>query len=104
VSEKEPLATTKIDGDTIRADLWYPHTEPVKHVEIGLVDVRASDGIRVTYDFERDGWVICQPTKLCWACDDENPDMGWKEVAFVKSWALEAEQAENERRVNGEGT
>ena len=42
-------------------DLWYPRLdENVKEIEIGLMDVRAADGILVSYDFERDGWVIKQ--------------------------------------------
>ncbi len=89
------------DRDTLHVELFYPEGTHAQHVDIGLMHVRASDGIRVTYDFERDGWIIEQPTRLCWA-NDEAPDMGWKEVAFIKSWQLGAEQEENERRVTGE--
>lgn len=81
--------------DTIFVELWYPRSREIKHVEIDLVDVRASDGIRVTYDFDRDGWSVQQPTRLSWPAEDKVCDPGWKEVAFVRSWQLDAEQAAN---------
>lgn len=67
-------------------EMFYPRQEDEPNcVEIDLIDVRASDGIRVRYDFERDGWVIEQPTKFEWKVD-EQVDFGWKESAFVPSW------------------
>jgi hypothetical protein len=42
-----------------------------------MYDVRASDGFRFTYDFERDGWSITQ--------SDEEGE--WEETHFVQSWA-----------------
>jgi hypothetical protein len=81
----------KVRGDTLLAELWYPRSdgEP-QYVEIDLVDVRASDGIRVSYDFERDGWVIEQRSQFG---NDETTgkilDPNWTEVAFVQSWALD---------------
>ena len=74
--------------DTIRAELWYPRCDDrkAKHVEIDLIDVRASDGLRVSYDFDRDGWVIEQPTVFQWGFGDAECDEGWTEVAFVESW------------------
>lgn len=65
-------------------DLIYPRSNPVtmRSVEIGLEDVRAADSIRVSYDFDRDGWVIQQNATL------ESGEMldDWQEVAFVKAW------------------
>lgn len=66
----------------MEVELWYPRTptdkgNKVEEIEIALMDVRASDGIRVGYDFDRDGWVIKQPT-------EEGGDH--EETAFVKSW------------------
>jgi hypothetical protein len=66
-----------------------------KYIQIDLSDVRASDGIRVSYDFDRDGWIIEQPTKLEWKADDTVCDPQWKEVAFIQSWQLESEQKKN---------
>lgn len=75
-----------IHGRVIMISLNYPRSEGhANTVDIDLCDVRASDGIRVTYDFDRDGWVILQPK-------GENLEE-WVETAFVRSWALE-EKAE----------
>ena len=74
--------------DTQRVELLYPRSRPVKYIEIDLIDIRASEGIRVSYDFDRDGWIIEQPTILEWDTDDEEMDCGYKEVAFVQSWQL----------------
>lgn len=69
----------------------YPRIdEKINAIQVGLSDVRASDGIRIRYDFDRDGYVIAQPFT-------KDKDMGtytkqvthWKETAFVQSWALE---------------
>jgi hypothetical protein len=77
------------NGDTIIAEFAYPRQNKIKHIEIGLSDVRASDGIRIHYDFERDGYVIEQPILKATDkgnytdCSDE-----WHETAFCKSWIL----------------
>lgn len=74
--------------DTAHVDLWYPNQRQIQFIEIGLMDVRASDGMRIHYDFYRDGWVIEQASKWEWGVG-EIPDSGWKETAFIQSWALE---------------
>lgn len=81
----EPRA--KVHGRTLCVDIWYPRNSPEEPnvIEIDLVDVRASDGLRVEYDFHRDGWSIKQPTKD--EIEGENPEEAWSEVAFCKSWA-----------------
>lgn len=75
-------------GDTLIVNLTYPKVDEskVKFVEVDQESVRASDGIRLTYDYERDGWSIQQPTRLTWPSGDEACDNGWKETAFVQSW------------------
>lgn len=79
-----------VRGDTIRAELWYPRCEGrPRYVEIDLVDVRASDGIRISYDFERDGWSIEQASTFEWHADAATYDYDWQEVAFVPSWGRE---------------
>lgn len=77
-----------IRGTTIEVDLAYPrvHGHPTT-IEIDLIDTRAADGLRVTYDFERDGWAIRQASTFSWADDDSVGDADWQEVAFVKAWA-----------------
>lgn len=82
-------------NDTLTFDFCYPRNNPIKFLEVGLSDVRASDGIRISYDFERDGYKIEQPTQLSWKVNEE-VDYKWKEVAFIQSWALEEEQEINE--------
>lgn len=73
-------------------DIEYPRNEGnIQSLEIGLSDVRAADSIRVSYDFDRDGWKIEQASKFSWD-NPEAPDFGdadWKEVAFIKAWARE---------------
>ena len=83
--------TIDIVGDHIDVELFYPRNSYEKAVEISLSDVRASDGIRVEYDFDRDGWVIMQPSQISCGPDEEF-DEQWTETAFVQSWALVREQ------------
>jgi hypothetical protein len=82
--DKHPaLQDAKIHDGVMYVDLWYPkQPDGVKAIEIGLMAVRASDGIRIEYDFDRDGWVIKQP-------GGDSSD--WQEVAFVESWARSPE-------------
>jgi hypothetical protein len=75
------------DGTTRRIDLWYPRVEGnPAFAEIGLMDVRAADSIRVSYDFERDGWKIEQASTFEWESDDKACDPDWQEVAFIQAW------------------
>lgn len=80
----------EVSGDTAYYDLEYPgiNDNPI-YLELGLMHVRASDGIRVSYDFERDGWKIEQASKFSWDIEDTVCDRDWQEVAFVQSWARE---------------
>ena len=51
-------------GKEFHIDLCWPRNEEnIDSFVVNLMDVRASDGIRISYDFDRDGW-----------------------KAFVKSW------------------
>lgn len=87
-------ATTRIENceirivdDALTVELEYPRQDAaIKAIEIGLTDVRAADGIRITYDFERDGWSIQQPI-----CDSAGFTVDWKETSFAQSWALAKE-------------
>jgi hypothetical protein len=58
---------------------------------LGLCDVRAADSIRLSYDFDRDGWKIEQASTFTWTDADTEMDPDWQEVAFVKAWAREKE-------------
>lgn len=76
------------NNDKILVELEYPRNDGAKKfIEVGLLDVRAADSIRISYDFERDGWVIEQASTFEWEIDDTTCDPDWKEVAFVQAWA-----------------
>jgi hypothetical protein len=81
------------DGFQI-VELSYPRldTSHIKGIDIELTDVRAADGIRVSYDFERDGWVIKQASVFDWPIDEGVFDQDWQEVAFVQAWARKADE------------
>lgn len=75
---------------TKQVELWYPRVNGnPEYIEIDLSDVRAADGIRVSYDFDRDGWRIEQASKFEFAAEDKVCDPDWQEVAFVQAWARE---------------
>ena len=77
-------------GETFCLELHYPRGEgSIKTIEIGLMDVRGADSIRVSYDFERDGWKIEQVSVFEWEPGDTVCDPCWQEVAFIQAWALE---------------
>lgn len=84
-------------NDTLSVNLTYPNIgeNRVQYVEINQESVRASDGIRVTYDYDRDGWSIQQP-QTTQTLSDIKGDIwsyehseSWIETAFVQSWAFE---------------
>jgi len=85
------MSDTK-DNNTKYIELWYPRLEgEKKYIRVGLMDVRAADDIRISYDFDRDGWVIEQASIFKWAGDDEVCNEGWAEVAFIQAWGREDE-------------
>jgi hypothetical protein len=74
---------------TLYVELMYPNCgDNVDTVQLGMCHVRAADDIRLSYDFDRDGWSIKQQkyTEID-GIGAEGSDE-WREVAFVKSWAL----------------
>lgn len=78
--------------DSLGINLWYPRSDGnPKYVHVGLYDVRAADGIRISYDFDRDGWKIEQASKFEWDADDNDCDEDWQEVAFVQAWGRDPE-------------
>ncbi len=88
------------DG-VLAIDFWYPPRagdppKPGAVFEIGLMDVRAADAIRVSYDFERDGYVIQQASIVEWDADDTVQDEDWQEVAFIPAWGRRPETAGGE--------
>ena len=76
--------------DPPNVQLWYPRSDGnAKEIEIELSDTRAADSIKISYDFDRDGWVIKQASIFSWEADDNVCDPDWQEVAFIKAWARE---------------
>lgn len=91
-----PQTVTNIDwhDDTIRIDLWYPRVDDAPSVlKVGLMDVRAADDIRISYDFDRDGWAIQQASTFSWGPEETAYDMDWQEVAFIKAWGRKKDEA-----------
>ncbi len=76
-------------GDEAYVTLSYPRNSELKHIVVELSDVRANDGVRLTFDYDRDGWSIQQASTFEWECDDEVCDPDWQEVFFVEGWARE---------------
>jgi len=93
------------------SDVWngvtfyYPRQaeERDRYCRLSLSDGRVSKDIRVSYDFERDGWLIegylSREEGSCTVAVDEqgrdiegDEDDVWKEVAFVPAWALHKEE------------
>lgn len=74
-----------ISQNTVNITLLYPRINPHKFIEVSICDTRADDGIRLYFDFKRDGWVVQKPTKLSWEINEE-PGPSWKEVAFIQGW------------------
>ena len=83
----DPAQEASTRGDTSTIELWYPRDGAVKFIEVGLVDVRAADSIRISYDFDRDGYVIEQAGQFVFDTEDAACDPDWQEVAFVEAWA-----------------
>jgi len=86
-------------NNEIEIRLTYPNVPHehgnVMYVLVNQESVRASDGVRLHYDYQRDGFVIEQAQVFEWDASDRICDPKWKEVAFIESWALET-PAENE--------
>lgn len=77
-------------GNTVKLDLMYPGiNDNPTHVEVDMCHVRATDSIRISFDFPRDGWKIEQASTFSWELGDEVCDPDWQEVAFIKAWARE---------------
>lgn len=85
------LDSMRQQGDELHLNLVYPTLGGnINKLVVGLEHVRAADDIRISYDFERDGWKVEQASKFAWGPDDTtNCDPDWQEVAFVQAWGRE---------------
>ncbi|KQO69522.1 hypothetical protein ASF22_02625 [Methylobacterium sp. Leaf87] len=79
-------------GDELHVDLTYPprsdaeNRGQVRYLVFDQESVRASDGIRISYDYDRDGYKIEQASTFSWEADDTVCDQDWQEVAFIQAW------------------
>lgn len=93
LNEEQKYFLDNIDfhTNTAMVEISYPRLEnnKIKNIEVGLSDVRAADNIRISYDFDRDGWKIEQASIFSWDIEDTEMDPDWQEVAFVKAWERE---------------
>lgn len=79
-------------GPAVHMDLWYPGCPGnATHVHLGLMDVRAADDLRISYDFKRDGWVVEQDFNS--HVSDRECAEDWREVGFFRPWPGEKEDA-----------
>lgn len=71
-----------VRGDTLSVALWYPGiaSSKIQHIQVELIHVRAADPIRITFNFERDGYVI----ERCILDGEEDSNYRYEEVAFVE--------------------
>ena len=83
----------EVSGDEATTTIWYPRSEAdgpgacaFTKVRVDLMDVRAADPLRVSYDFDRDGWRVEQQSVFEWSEDAEKFDPEWVEVGFFKAW------------------
>lgn len=97
---KDENAHISLRGDTLTVELTYPEVpeNAIKYVIFDQESVRASDGIRLSYDYDRDGYRIEQARRFTWTTEDMECDKDWQEVAFVKAWSrAETDEEEEER-------
>lgn len=102
-AQEARLFEAKLYGDTVLVELFYPRSEGhPKFVEVGICDVRANDGVRLSYDFDEDGFRVEQPTARAVFLPDageagevHEPD-AWTQVFFAQSWALALSDEERE--------
>lgn len=96
------LREARVQNDgVLDVPLWYPGSPGEVHtIEVGLVHVRAADAIRITYDFERDGYSIKQraTSKEGHETYDIVETEEWREAAFLEAWALSGALDEEAKR------
>ena len=70
----------------VNGELWYPRNSADKEISVTFVDVRAANDLYISYDYDRDGWVISSD---CHQPGNEFTDkiMARRvEVSFITAW------------------
>lgn len=84
--------------DELHVELTYPPKDDAenahgqcRYVVVDQESVRASDGIRLHYDYRRDGFVVEQPKNRLVKKGDRTYDSitDWIEVGFFESWKFD---------------
>lgn len=90
------------DNGELEVTLTYPDVQgkAIQCVVFDQESVRASDGIKISYDYDRDGYQIEQASRFAWGADDPDCDPDWQEVAFIPSWGREETEDEKETRIS----
>jgi len=93
-------------GNELKVELTYPPwsdddntNDQCQYIVINQESVRASDGVRLHYNYDRDGFVVQQPTHQLRAIGNNSydDDIIWIEVGFFPSWRFD-------KRVDGTPT
>lgn len=105
-ARRDVLEQVRRCGNTIEVDLLYPppHDPPLpgdypseraRYVEVDLCDVRATDPIRIYFDFDRNGYVVEQPRRTDVLVRSEgeadyyDERVEWIEQAFLPAFRFE---------------
>lgn len=89
-------------GNTLDVVLTYPPCSDAdntnnqcRYVTFDQEATRASDGIRIHYDYQRDGYVIEQPKNTLTKIGDRSYTdvIEWIEVGFFQSWQFHTEDS-----------
>lgn len=87
-------------GNELHVDLTYPPWEDkdningqCRYICVNQEAVRASDGLRLYYDYKRDGFVVQQPRPYMTKIDKNSYDSheDWIEVGFFESWKFDVD-------------
>lgn len=92
--------------NVLHVELEYPKTNTFDTVEVGVTAVRAVDGVRVRFDFDRDGFVITQPRRWYERSKEAPYELNlheeWIEAAFCPAWQFELTKSEGDKIVFNE--
>ena len=95
-SFEEILRESRKHGREAHFDFSYPDTgeDKICFFVIGLMDTRATDDIRISFDKDRNGWLIERrlPYRITGPKDVLSESVvkeGWIEAALLPSWPFE---------------